>query len=99
MTGNFLTYRNNLWLKIALVTLVFLTVSYVIYASNMPPHGGTTVGLVYGTIGMIAIALLMYYGIRKRSYYANNGSLQSWLSFHSYIGVVTLILIPMHAGF
>jgi hypothetical protein len=99
MTGNFLTYRNYLWLKIAVVTLVLLTASYVLYSVSMPPHGGTTVGLAYGIVGLIAIVLLMYYGIRKRSYYANNGSLQSWLSFHSYIGVVTLILIPMHAGF
>jgi hypothetical protein len=50
MTGNFLTYRNHLWLKSAVVTLVLLTASYVIYAVNMPPHGGTTVGLAYGTM-------------------------------------------------
>lgn len=99
MTGNFLTYRHYLWLKITVVTLVLLLASYVIYSHNTPPSGGTTVGLTYGIIGLIAIALLMYYGIRKRSYYANNGSVQAWLSFHSYIGVVTLVLIPMHAGF
>src|SRR5262245_21970463 len=99
MTGNFLTYRNYLWLKMAVVTLVLLTASYILYSANMPPHGGTMVGLAYGIIGLIAIALLMYYSIRKRSYYANNGSLPSWLSFHSYIGVVTLVLISMHTGF
>jgi hypothetical protein len=99
MTGNFLTYRNGLWFKTAIVTTVLLVLSYAVYSSRMPAHGGTVVGLVYGSIGLAAILLLMYYGMRKRSYYANNGSLQHWLSSHIYLGLLTLLIIPMHAGF
>jgi hypothetical protein len=96
---NFLKYRNGLWLKITCVLTVLLIVSYVVYSRRMTPSGGSVMGLAYGTLGTIFIILLMYFGIRKRSYYAGLGTLQAWLSFHVYIGTLTLLLIPLHAGF
>src|SRR6266700_372961 len=45
------------------------------------------------------LVLVMYYGMRKRSYTAKHWSLRAWLSFHVYIGTMTLLLVPLHAGF
>jgi hypothetical protein len=74
-------------------------ISYIIYSRLVSPNGATLVGLIYGIISFVAILLLMYYGMRKRSYTAKHWSLRSWLSFHVYIGTMTLLLVPLHAGF
>ena len=41
----------------------------------------------------------MYLGIRRRSYASSIGTLQGWVSAHVYLGMLTLLLIPLHAGF
>ena len=99
MYENFLAYRRYFWGKLTLATVLVLVLSYNIYSQRVAPHGGTTVGLIYGILGFLAILLLMYYGMRKRSYTAKHWSLRAWLSFHVYIGTLTLLIIPLHAGF
>lgn len=56
-------------------------------------------GLVYGVLGTAVILLLMALGIRKRSYASRLGTVQGWTSAHVYLGLLTLLIIPMHAGF
>jgi hypothetical protein len=99
MPENFLTYRRYLWGKITLLVGLVAIVSYLVYSATTTPHGATVVGLIYGVIGLLAVLLLMYYGIRKRSYRTTHGTLQAWLSSHVFLGVLTLVIIPMHAGF
>jgi len=41
----------------------------------------------------------MFLGIRKRSYASGVGTLQGWVSAHVYLGLFTILIIPMHAGF
>jgi len=97
---NVLNYKNHLWLKISIVVLLLLVISYIFYTNSIQnPNGATFVGLLYGILGLIAIIALMYYGIRKRSYMSNIGTLKGWLSSHIYIGILTLIIVPLHAGF
>jgi len=97
---NVLNYHNALWLKLFLLTLILLITSYTVYAYYVNnPNGATFIGLMYGVFGLIAILLLMYYGIRKRTYNTTFGTLKGWLSFHIYIGLLTLVIVPMHAGF
>ncbi len=99
MQENFLTYRNYLGMKIGLVTTGLLIASYVYYSQQMTPHGGTLMGFVYGALGLLAIMFLMYYSRRKRHYGRKQWPLQAWLSFHCYVGIMSLVLIPLHAGF
>ena len=54
---------------------------------------------MYGLIGTIVIAVLMFLGIRKRAYASGTGTLQGWVSAHVYLGLFSLLIIPMHAGF
>jgi len=97
---NILNYNNALWLKIFLLTLILLIISYIVYAHYVKnPNGATFIGLLYGIVGLLAIILLMYYGVRKRTYNTTFGTLKGWLSFHVYIGLLTLVIVPMHAGF
>jgi len=99
MQQQFLAYKQYRWAKIALMITVLLLVSYIAYSQQTTPSGRTVMGFLYGVLGLLAILLLMYYGVRKRTYTKNQWSLQAWLSFHCYIGVLTLLIIPMHAGF
>ena len=99
MAENFLSYQHHRWWKISLVSVPLLVLSYLIYRSQTPPSGGTLMGLVYGNLSFAAILVLMYYGIRKRTYRTAAGSVQAWLSSHVYLGVLTLLLIPLHSGF
>lgn len=62
-------------------------------------YGGSIEGLLYGVVGTVLIGVLMYLGIRRRSYSSHMGTLQGWVSAHVYLGLLTLLVIPLHAGF
>jgi hypothetical protein len=97
--SSFLSYRNGRWLWVGLICAAALIVSYVFYRRAIVPHGGTAMGLLYGIIGTLAIAILMVLGVRKRRYSSGIGTLQGWTSAHVYLGLLTLLIIPLHAGF
>jgi hypothetical protein len=99
MSNSFLTYRSGRWLWISVAIAVGLVLHYISYQSRTVAYGGSIEGLIYGVAGTGLIAVLMYLGIRKRSYSSNTGTLQGWVSAHVYLGLLTLLLIPMHAGF
>jgi hypothetical protein len=99
MGNSFLTYRSGRWFWISFATAVGLVLHYISYQSRTVAYGGSIEGLLYGVAGTGLIAVLMYLGIRKRSYASSTGTLQGWVSAHVYLGLLTLLLIPMHAGF
>jgi hypothetical protein len=97
--GTLLTYGSRRYLWGAVIGAVALLLSYAYYARATIPSGSTVWGLVYGWIGLLAILVLMFLGIRKRWYFSRLGTLQGWTSAHVYLGLLTLLIIPMHAGF
>ncbi len=99
MSESFLTYRRDRWLWFGLVSAVLLIISYIPYREQIVPHGGTAMGLAYGVLGTGVILVLMSLGIRKRRLASGLGTVQGWTSAHVYLGLLTLLLIPMHAGF
>ena len=99
MGNSFLTYRSGLWFWISTATALGLVLHYFSYQSRTVAYGGSVEGLLYGVAGTGLIAVLMYLGIRRRSYASSTGTLQGWVSAHVYLGLLTLLLIPMHAGF
>lgn len=99
MQGTLLTYGKKRYLWATVIGAVALLVSYSYYARTAIPSGRTVWGLVYGWIGLVAILVLMFLSIRKRWYFSHLGTLQGWTSAHVYVGLLTLLIIPMHAGF
>ncbi len=99
MQETLLTYASKRYLWGGVIGAVALLLSYLYYARTMTPSGGTVWGLVYGWIGLIAILVLMFLGIRKRWYSSRFGTLEGWTSAHVYLGLLTLLIIPLHAGF
>ncbi len=100
MGNSFLTYRSGRWLWISAASATGLVLHYFFsYQSRTVAYGGSVEGLLYGVAGTGLIAVLMYLGIRRRSYSSSMGTLQGWVSAHVYLGLLTLLVIPMHAGF
>jgi hypothetical protein len=65
----------------------------------MKPNGGTWLGYTLGTIGAVLIVWLMWFGVRKRSYRSNVGTVQGWLSAHVYLGTALVVIVTLHTGF
>lgn len=99
MGNSFLTYRSGRWFWISLISGIGLLLHYSSYRSRTVAYGGSTEGLLYGVVGTALIGILMYLGIRRRSYSSHTGTLQGWVSAHVYLGFLTLLVIPLHAGF
>ncbi len=93
------TPENARWRRWSGWTLVLLISSYIWYASREYPHGGTLMGLTYGTLGLGIILILMYFGVRKRSYRSTFGTVETWLHAHIYLGLLVAVIILFHSGF
>ena len=71
------------------------------YAWHQPavkPYGGTWLGYTLGSIGALLVLWLMWFGVRKRRYSSNAGTVQGWLSAHVYLGTSLLVIATLHTG-
>ena len=87
-----------LWRRIFIVLLT-ATVGFFIWSARREfPHGGSPIGLIYGTAGYLLILLLAFYGVRKRWYRSTFGTMEQWLQSHIYLGLLVLVLLSLHTG-
>lgn len=99
MASSFLTHGEFRWLKF---TLALTAGSIAVYAWHDPiggPDGGTWVGYGLGGLAAAIIVLLLWYGVRKRRFSSNTGSVRGWLSAHVYLGVGLVVIATLHTGF
>jgi hypothetical protein len=87
------------WRRCWLLAGLALTASYVVAALRGFPHGGSPAGIAYGTLGLLAVLILLYFGVRKRSYRSTWGTLDGWLQSHIYLGLLSAVVILFHTGF
>jgi predicted membrane channel-forming protein YqfA (hemolysin III family) len=78
------------WRRVFWLLLIATTASYL--------YGGSRWGLFYGVAGWILILLLASFGIRKRAYRSNFGTLEQWLQAHIYLGLLVVVILFFHAG-
>jgi predicted membrane channel-forming protein YqfA (hemolysin III family) len=88
-----------LWRAIFVVLLVAVVGAYFWSARTEYPHGGSRLGLIYGTAGYALILLLAFFGIRKRWYRSRFGTLEQWLQSHIYLGILVMVILILHTGF
>ena len=95
----FFNYRSYRWMWLALLSLI---VTFLIYVWHDPiggARGSTWLGYTYGILSALGMCILMWYGLRKRSYFSSNTSLKGSLALHIWLGCLLIILVPLHAGF
>lgn len=94
-----LAWKNGLYGKIAVLVSVVSLIFYVLHDPNGVPNGGSTLGYTYGTIGVLLIMWLGWFGIRKKQYKPNGLLLEEWLSAHIYLGLSLIFIATFHTGF
>ena len=99
MQPSILAYRGSRYLWVSLAVCVAAIAAYAWHSPDEPPNGGTWLGLALGTLAAALILWLMSFGIRKRAYASNAGTVQGWLSAHIYLGASLLVVATLHAGF
>ena len=95
----FLRYRRFRWFKIALGISLFLIVVYLAVDVQPRHNGGSWLGYLLGTIGLLLILWLSMLGIRKRAITRGRWSLKAWTSAHVYLGLALIVIGTLHTGF
>lgn len=99
MHDSILTYAKSRYLWISVALLAGSLAAYIWHDPGGLPNGGTWLGYTLGTIGALLIVWLMFFGIRKRRYLNNVGTLRGWLSAHIYLGTCLILIVLLHTGF
>ncbi len=95
----FLSRKNLLWFWVFLGLTV---ASYVFYVLVVPlgQHSGNSVaGYTLGTLTGLGVLYLLYFGIRKRSYFSSGTPLKDCLAIHVWFGISLIFIGAMHSGF
>lgn len=96
---NFINYAGWRWFWIT-VAIVVLACAWYLFDDPLTPKSGSTVyGYTIGILSGTAMIYLLWYGSRKRRYFAQATTLKEVLSAHVWIGLALLILVPLHSGF
>lgn len=87
------------YLRWSLLLAVGSIVAYIIDEPRTVPNGGTWLGYTLGIIGALLIVWLILFGMRKRAYRSNLGTVRGWLSAHIWLGLSLLVVATLHTGF
>ena len=71
MHEGFLVYANSKYLKWAVALSLASIAAYIFYEPIDEHNGGTVLGYILGTVGVLLIFWLTWLGIRKRQYGAH----------------------------
>jgi hypothetical protein len=100
MHESILVYRGFRYLKLSLWMVAIAVIAYIVHQPTVgPPNGGTALGYTLGTIGVLLIVWLAWFGIRKRRYGLGKLKLEDWLSAHVYLGLGLIVVATLHTGF
>ncbi len=98
MHASILAYAGKRYLWVAAALSLASLLAYLWHQPTEPRNGGTWLGYTLGTIGALLILWLLAFGVRKRSYRSNLGTVQGWLSAHVYLGLALLLVVTLHSG-
>ena len=79
--------------------LTVLLAAYFFYMQSTDLSNRALFIMICGITAAAAVLFLTLYVFRKNIYRYKLGSTQVWLQAHTYIGVISLVLVLMHSGF
>ncbi len=86
-------------LKAALVTIILLSIVYVVYAAVSTPRASSLFGHGIGVVGFILmLATETLYSLRKRTRLIRWGRMSRWLAVHIYMGIVGPYMVLLHTA-
>jgi Ca2+/Na+ antiporter len=95
----FLSHGRMRWAKISAALSALSVLAYALIDQNPRPNGGTALGYLLGTIGLLLIIWLSTIGLRKRIITTKPFSLKAWTSAHVYLGLSLIVIGTLHSGF
>lgn len=95
----FFNHKSGRWFWANLIFVVLLAAIYAAHSPIGGASGSTFLGYTYGVISLLGMLVLMWYGIRKRSYRSTQTPLKGALAAHIWLGVALMVIVPLHAGF
>ena len=94
----FLRYRRFRWFKIALAISLLMIVVFISVDVQPRHNGGSWLGYLLGTIGLLLILWLAMLGIRKRDH--PRPLVAEGLDLgHVYLGLALIVIGTLHTGF
>jgi hypothetical protein len=99
MHESVLVYRGFFYLKVMAAIVAAAVVAYLAHEPLGAPNGGTWLGYTLGTVGLLLIVWLAWFGVRKRRYGVGKVRLEDWLSGHVYLGLGLVVVATLHTGF
>ena len=94
----FLTHKRMLYAWLSLILVLAIAAAW--HWQHMLPREAVDLGFRYGlgTLALVIMLWLTWFGVRKRSYAKGSGQLKGWLSAHVYLGIALIFLVPLHGG-
>lgn len=99
MHQSLFAYERYRYLKLASFLSILSLIAYILHQPTEPANGGTWLGYTLGGLGAFIILLLLWLGIRKRSFQSGMGTVEGWVSAHVYLGTALIFISTLHTGF
>jgi hypothetical protein len=94
-----LSKNKELWLSLLAAVIITAIYAYVVYWSRAVPAASSFFGHMIGVVGFLLMLVTeTLYSFRKRSRKGHWGSMQSWLQFHIFTGLVGPYMVLLHTS-
>ena len=91
--------NKEFWLALLAAVIITAVYAFIIFWYRAIPAAGSLFGHLLGVLGFVLMLLTeVLYSFRKRTRKARWGSMESWLQFHIFTGLVGPYLVLLHTS-
>jgi hypothetical protein len=91
--------NKELWFSLLAAIIITVIYAFVVFWTRAIPAAGGFFGHIIGVIGFVLmLATEVLYSMRKRSRKGSWGSMEAWLQFHIFTGLVGPYMVLLHTS-